>query len=226
MVRDTQQLVAHTRLPAEEMQRSLAKIEQGQEFILRTLLHLTNFEQQKEQEPCPSLFLLERETGHRFDPRDWMSRAYRLRLLCQYPAGPHLIKGEPGYLLREGKDWWKTMSPWLRRLVAVLKVGVPLGKAVGEVFEHVDTERLANQIDLFNEILIDLPALDAMDAVSETGGDGQIAVEQRLEGAALRVLFHFLDTADPAHRWHGLDKVKTRDGTILWLCEQHKRELV
>ena len=152
-VQQTQHTIAYTNLPVADLLRSQAKLEQSQEFILRTLLHLTNFEQQKEQTPCPSLFLLERETGHRFDPRDWMSRAYRLRLLCQYPAGPHLLQGEPGDSLREGKDWWKTMSPWLRRLVVVLKTGVPLGKAVGEVFDQVDTERLATQIDLFNEIL-------------------------------------------------------------------------
>ena len=221
----TQQFVARAAsMSAEEQQRRFDMIQQSQEFLWHTLLRLTNFEMQKEQVPCPSLFLLEREAGHSFNPKDWMSRAYRLHLLCQHPGGPHLIAGEPGYPLREGKDWWKTMSPWLRRLVVVLKTGVPLGKAVGEVFDQVDTERLANQIELFNEILTDLPGIDTVDAVGEKGGN--FSVEQRLEGAALRVLFHFLDTADPAHHWHGLDKVPTPDGTILWLCEQHKRELV
>jgi len=225
-LQQTQKLVAQTApMSAEEQQRRFDMIQQSQEFLWHALLRLTNFEMQKEQTPCPSLFLLEREAEQSFNPKDWMSRAYRLRLLCQYPAGPHLITGEPGYPLREGKDWWKTMSPWLHRLVTVLKTGVPLGKAVGEVFDQVDTERLAHQIDLFNEILTDLPGIDAVDAVSETGGNGHLSVEQRLEGAALRVLFYFLDTADPAHHWHGLVKVPTPDGTILWVCEQHKREL-
>lgn len=224
-IQQTQQLVAYTAsMSAEEQQRRFDRLQQSQEFLWHALMRLTNFEMQKEQTPCPSLFLLERETGHRFNPKDWMSRAYRLHLLCQYPAGPHLITGEQGYPLREGKDWWKTMSPWLRRLIVVLKTGVPLGKAVGEVFDQMDTERLANQIELFNEILTDLPSIDTVDAVSEMGGN--LSVEQRLEGAALRVLFHFLDITDPAHHWHGLDKVLTPDGTILWVCEQHKREFV
>src|SRR5258708_17327983 len=181
----------------EEHRRRLDVLQQSVEYLVRQQLRSTNLLLQQEQTPCPSLFLLDREAGHRFNPKDWTSRAYRLRLLCQYPAGPHLIESEPGYPLRQSKDWWKTMSPWLRRLVVVLKTGVPLGKAVGEVFDQVDTERLANQIELFNEILTDLPGLDAMDAVSETGGN--LSVEQRLEGAALRGLLHFLATADPAH---------------------------
>ena len=70
----------------------------------------------------------------------------------------------------------------------------------------------------------DLPGIDSLDALSEVGGNGHLSVEQHLEGAALRVLFHFLDTSDPAHHWHGLDKVKTPDGTILWVCQQHRKE--
>jgi internalin A len=224
-----QQLVTYPApVSGEEQKRRFDILQQSQESLWRDLagklMRLTNFEMQKEQTPCPSWFLLEREAGHRFNPKDWMSRAYRLHLLCQYLAGPHLIAGEPGYPLRKGKGWWKAMSPWLRRLVTVLEMGVPLGKAVGEVFDQVDTERLANQIDLFYEILTDLPDLDALDSASETGGN--LSVEQHLEGAALRVLFHFLDTADSAHHWHGLDKVLTPNGTILWVCERHKREFV
>lgn len=227
-VQHTQQLVAHTTpMSKEEQQHHFDMIQQVQELLWRSMIRLANFEMQKEQIPCPSLFLLEREVGHHFNPKNWVSRAYRLRLLCQYPAGPHLILSEPGYLLHRGKDWWKTMSPWLRRLVIILKTSMPLGKAVGEVFDQVDTERLASQIDLFNEILTDLPDFDAMDTVSEIGSmKGSFAVEQHLEGAALRALLHFLDAADPSHHWHGLDKVLTPDGTILWVCEQHKREYI
>lgn len=214
-VRSTEQLSARAIvMPAEEQQHHFDSLQQRQERLLQYLTDPS----------CPSLIRLEREAGHRFNPKDWMSRVYRLRLLCQYPAGPHLITGEPGYLLREGKDWWKTLSPWLRRLVTVLKTGVPLGKAVGEVFDQVDTERVATQIDLFNEILSDLPDLDAMNAVSEIGGN--FSAEQHLEGTALRALSHFLHTVDPARHWHGLDRVMTSDNRILWVCEQHKREFV
>lgn len=115
------------------------------------------------------------------------------------------------------------MSPWLRRLVTVLKTGGSLGKAVGEVFDQVDVERFANQIDLFNEILDDLPAFEAIETVSEVNGGTSSPSGQHLEGAALRALAHFLEVADPARRWHGLQRVvMVEDRTMLWVCEQHK----
>lgn len=229
-VQKTQETLARTSLSEADIQRSLARIEQGQAFIwrnvMREIMHLSTFEMQKELAPCPNLFVLEPESDKAFKLANKLanvtSRAYRLRLLCQCPAGPHTLAGEQGYELRESKEWWKTMSPWLRRLVTVLKTGGSLGKAVGEVFDQVDVERFANQIDLFNEILDDLPAFEAIETVSEVNGGATPPSGQHLEGAALRALAHFLEVADPARRWHGLQRVVMADRTILWVCEQHK----
>lgn len=224
-VQQTQAALMHTSLSSVEIQRALTRIEQGQQFlwrdVMRELTHLSTFEMQKELAPCPSLFVLERELSKIFKLADVTSRPYRLRLLCQYPAGPHTLAGEQGYELRESKEWWKTMSPWLRRLVTVLKTGGSLGKAVGAVFDQADVDRFANQIDLFNEILNDLPAIEALESVSQVNDGATSPSGQHVEGAALRALAAFLETADPAHHWHGLQRVVTEDRRILWVCPQH-----
>jgi hypothetical protein len=238
-VQKTQQLLTQSLLPDQrvqqnqiamnEMQRLLTRINQGQEFIYRTLLtqdqQRMKLEQEKLNNNCPSLFILERSSRSRINPHDWVARGYRLRLLCQYPQGPHTITGEQGYEVRQGKEWWNTMSPWLRRIVKVLEVGMPLGKTINEGFKLVDITRFSPEIDVINEVLGDLPEIKIIDALSNAQLDGQVQTMQQLDGAALRVLAHFLDTADPAHQWHGLSPIITDDGTILWLCEHHRKAL-
>lgn len=228
-VQQTKQLVAQNLVPdqktqqnqmsADELRRMFARLDQGQEFLYRTILHL---ERQKVGKSCPGLFVLERASRTLLHPHDWVSRGYRLRLLCQYPHGPHPIKGEQGYEVRQGKEWWNTMSPWLRRIVKILEVGMPLGKAVNEVFKQVDIERFAPEIEVFNEILGDLPAIDAIDDLSNAQLDAKVQTMQRLEGSALEALHTFLK--GHPRPWQGLSQIITDDGTMLWLCEHHRKE--
>jgi len=236
-VQKTQQLVTRGQMSdqkvqpsqelVDEMRRVLTRIDQGQEFLYRAMhedrQQRMRLEQEKLSNTCPGLFVLERASRNRINPHDWVSRGYRLRLLCQYPQGPHPIKGEQGYEVRQGKEWWNTMSPWLRVMVKLLEVGMPLGQSVNKAFNLVDIERFVPDIDVFNEILSDLPEINAIDTLSNAQLDGKVQTVQHLDGAAQRVLFHFLDTADPAHRWHGLSQV-TENGTIWWLCEHHRQE--
>lgn len=70
-------------------------------------------EQEKLNKRCPGLFVLERTARSRIKPHDWVSRGYRMRLLCQYPQGPHTMGAKDGYEVRQGEEWWNTMSPWL-----------------------------------------------------------------------------------------------------------------
>jgi hypothetical protein len=115
------------------------------------------------------------------------------------------------------------MSPWLRRMVKLLEIGMPLGKAVGEVFQQVDIERFAPEIDVFNEILADLPEIDMVDALDNAHLGAHVQVIQRLEGAALEALHTFLQ--GHPRPWQGLSQVIADDSTIWWVCEQHRREL-
>jgi internalin A len=236
-VQRTQQLVMQQLEPdpqgqrdqalADEMRHLRMSLEQGQEFLYRTMLQQQQqqltLERQKISNTCPGLFVLERASRRPLNPRDWVSRAYHLRLLCQYPQGPHPITGEQGYEVRQGEAWWNAMSPWLRRMVKLLEIGMPLGKAVGEVFQQVDIERFAPEIDVFNEILGDLPEIDVVDALTSAQLDAKAQAMQRLEGAALEALHTFLQ--GHPRPWQGLSQVIADDGTIWWVCERHRRVL-
>jgi hypothetical protein len=179
-VQKTQQFVTQSLVPDQKAQRSqvladgmlrmLARLDQGQEFLYRTMLRQDQqkmkLEQEKLSNTCPGLFVLKRTSCTSINPHDWVSRGYKLHLLCQYPQGPHPMKGEEGYEVRQGKEWWNVISPWLHRLVKVLEVGMPLGKAINEGFKLVDIERFVPEIDVFNEILTDLPEIEVIDALS------------------------------------------------------------
>ncbi|MEO7018711.1 MAG: hypothetical protein ABI234_00985, partial [Ktedonobacteraceae bacterium] len=234
-VQRTQQLITQTLVPgpraqpdqmsADEMRREFVRLNQSLEYLYRTNLKQSQQQMKLEREKlnnvCPGLFVLERASRTHINPRDWVSRGYRLRLLCQYPQGPHPITGEQGYEIRQGKEWWNSMSPWLRRMVKVLEIGMPLGKGVNEAFKLVDIERFAPEIDVFNEILSDLPEIDALDALSNAQLDAQVQTMQRLEGAALEALHTFLQGYP--RPWQGLSRV-IDNGSIWWLCEHHRRE--
>jgi internalin A len=212
----------------EEVLRLLTRLDQEREYVVRTLFTLDRrskkqerLEQEKLSNVCPGLFVLERPPRRPLNPRDWVSRAYRLRLLCQYPQGPHLVPGEEGYEVRQGQEWWNAMSPWLRVMVKLLEIGLPQGKALNEGFKLVDIERFAPQIEVFQEVLAGLPEIEASDDLKDArlGAPGQTL--QRLEGAPLEALHTFLKGHPPP--WQGLTQVPAEDGTLWWVCDHHRQ---
>ncbi|HLJ34298.1 MAG TPA: hypothetical protein VKU38_11625, partial [Ktedonobacteraceae bacterium] len=66
-------------------------------------------------------------------PKNWVSKAYKLRLVCQHPPAPHPV-GE-AYALRKDAKWWVTINPWLNRLIEFLKFSVPMGKAIEALYD-------------------------------------------------------------------------------------------
>ena len=97
-----------------------------------------------------------------------------------------------------------------------------MAKNIGDVFDAVVGDRFAAEIDVFNENLADLPEVAAIDEVKQAQLDAGIQTIQRLEGAASEAFHTFLKTHP--RPWQGLSPVITDDGTILWLCDHHRKE--
>ena len=148
-----------------EMRQLLIEVNQRSELIWRELIRQWNVEMQREELECPSVFMLILGKSQRFNPKNWVSQEYQLYLICQHPEAPH--QAGNGYSLREAKDWWITMSPWLNRLSILLKVGIPLTKAIGDVFDKIDVDQMKDQIALVEEITKDLPMLPMLDTLDD-----------------------------------------------------------
>src|SRR5439155_23935297 len=101
----------------------------------------------------------------------------------------------------EAQDWWVKMSPWLNHLVEFLKIAIPMGKAIGNVYDTVDFDHMKNQLALVEEISKHIPALASLDTLRDATTHPRLNRDQEATGAALRALHSFLLQADPARTW-------------------------
>jgi hypothetical protein len=153
---------------------------------------------------CPNVFVLRKPKGQTL-----IGQTLELQLYCQAPGCWHPTTEGGLYEIKEPAQWLKTIAPYLKRLIGVLKYAAPLmGDWVGNIQDYEElfqcdietTQTLAQQL-------------------SDNQGDSE-----QLQGAALRALRHFLEEQDPQQHWGGLKKVLTPEGHYLWLCEHHAQE--
>jgi internalin A len=207
-----------------------ANLERGQEKILAELNNLRELTQReftnafrREQASidvhCPNVFVL------RPDSKKWLKaitgQTLELQLYCQTPGCWHPTTEGGLYHIEESALWLKAISPYLRRLVGVLKYAAPLiGPWLGMVNQQDYEQLFKYDIELMKELAEKLPDVKDVDDLAFTGN----AEPERLQGAALRSLRHLLEEKDPQRHWGGLKKVLTPEGHYLWLCEHHTRE--
>jgi len=212
----------------EKLDVILGKLNQQSELIARNFTRQWNLEMKKMEAECPNTFFLITGENKPFDPKNWVSRDYRLYLVCQHPPGPHQVGDS--YQLRRSKEWWTTVGPWLSHLINFLKFAVPMGKAVGVVVEAVDImpdiKQIQANIDLLEQMVQDMPEFASYDTMKDVIEQTQTDQLQRTVGPALRALHNFLNEVDPSQLWGGLDKIVTPDGNILWLCDKHRQQYV
>src|SRR6266568_2070074 len=227
-IQQGQQEIKQSLKELEKLDVILGKLNQQSELIARNFTRQWNFEMKKMEAECPNTFFLITGENKPFDPKNWVSRDYRLYLVCQHPSGPHQVGDS--YQLRKSKEWWTTVGPWLNHLINFLKFAVPMGKAVGVVVEAVDIlpdiKQIQANIDLLEQITQDLPDLASHDSMKDMNEPTLTDQYQRTVGPALRALHNFLNEVDPSQLWGGLDKIVTPDGNILWLCDKHSQQYV
>src|SRR6266487_1297859 len=204
-IQQGQQEIKQSLKELEKLDVILGKLNQQSELIARNFTRQWNFEMKKMEAECPNTFFLITGENKPFDPKNWVSRDYRLYLVCQHPPGPHQVRDS--YQLRKSKEWWTTVGPWLNHLINFLKFAVPMGKAVGVVVEAVDIlpdiKQIQANIDLLEQITQDLPELASYDSMKDINELTQTDQYQRTVGPALRALHNFLNEVDPSQLWGG-----------------------
>jgi internalin A len=200
----------------------LEKLSQQSELIVRNFTRQWNLEMQKLEAECPSTFWLMTLGRSRFNPKNWVGQEYKMFLLCQNPPSPHTVS--EGYSLRQPEEWWIAVSPWLNHLIKFIKFGVPMGKAVGIVYNEEAMKKMEGNVGLMDEIVKSLPEFTDVRSDSPDAPRNNMAQDQHAVGAALRAIFSFLHKADPQHIWAGLSRTLTPDGNILWLCDTHRQQ--
>jgi internalin A len=219
----------------EQSNKILAQVEQLSDgldemraLVQREFVKIFYREQKKTEFYCPNVFVLR---PHQSDK--WMARIYNqaveLQLYCQQPGKWHPTQVGGLYVINQPSEWLKSLAPYIRRMVSVLKYAAPLvGPWLGILSPDQYKEHYFNDIKLMEELVKKLP--DTVGMQGSSLGDSTVSVAfedsdvERVEGAGLRALRLLLDQLDPQQQWGGLRRVLTPEGHYLWLCEHHAKE--
>ncbi|MDY7075984.1 MAG: COR domain-containing protein [Chloroflexota bacterium] len=202
----------------EGQEEILAELGALRELAQRGFTTIYRREQSVIESHCPNVFALRVQ-----DKAITGSRKLELQLYCQAPGYWHPTAGGGRYTVDDPAKWIKTVAPYLRKLVAVLKYAAPLaGPWVAWAWPAYE-KMFENDIKLTTELVKKLPDFEDREAgLLETAGGPR--GPGRATGAALRALRQLLDDKDSDHHWGGLKKVLTPEGHYLWLCEYHAQE--
>jgi len=169
---------------------------------------------------CPSVFAVTpvRESRVR-------GAAYEISLYCEEPGAWHPLPDRTGvYQISQSPAWLRTMAPYLRVLVGVLKHAAPLaGPVLGVTVDHL-AEHLKDDVEAMAALVDQIPEFDLPKSDSLAEGSRQYlgaAAGRASNEADFRALVALLVEIDPQRTWGGLSRVSTPEGLTLYLCRDH-----
>ncbi|MCP4543148.1 MAG: hypothetical protein GY832_39040, partial [Chloroflexi bacterium] len=199
------------------------ELSQVSELLQRDFTRTWNYHSASLEAECPNTFVLMPGDRKALAPQALLSTGYTLYLMCQHPGGPHIVKGQKGYPVLQSKDWWAKLAPWLNRLTDYLRY-IPKARALAEAYDEGIFNDIKTSLDVFQAILKNVPEeFETHDHPKHLSSAGSRFETMEATGPALRLIHSFLKESDPKEHWCGLHKTITRDGNILWLCDEHRK---
>lgn len=197
----------------ERVDNRLSDFQAEAAWAQREFLKAIRLGQHQFQALCPSVFTLTPSKKRNLKPG--MHRL-ELRLYCEQPGSFHALPEAP-YTIERPSGWLSRISPVLMRLIKVLKYAAPLVEPVlGLTAAELGTQ-LSDEVQLMTELVKQIPDdLAADDEMQLSGASSYMKLD-----ADYRDIFALLDGLDPTHHWHGLSRVLSPEGQILWLCRDH-----
>lgn len=184
--------------------------------------------QAKIESYCPNIFVLRPAESENWS-KNIFGQGMELHLYCQKPGQWHPTDSGGVYLIRQPSEWLRTIAPYIRRMVSVLKYSTPLiGPWIGFLSPDQYEKRLKNDIKLMEELVKKLPSTTEISNENFDDPRSSIVIQNSVTeisaGASLRALRQLLDKEDPMQTWGNLRKVLTPEGHYLWLCQHHAAE--
>lgn len=207
----------------EKQDDILEELKELRKLTQREFTNLFRREQASIDVHCPNLFVLRPLHSSGWE-KVIMGQKIELQLYCQAPGYWHPTEKGGKYTISDPAKWITSLSPYLRKLVAVLKYAVPISGAwVGVSFPEYEA-MFKNDIKLMKELVKVIPEVKEFAETTLSRRIGEVHEPERIGGAALRMLRRLLEEKDPQHHWGGLKKVLTPEGHYLWLCQHHAEE--
>jgi internalin A len=201
----------------EDIDRSVTDFRAEAAWTQRDFLKILRRNQLMFEAQCPSIFTL---TEAARKPTDLPGkRRFELRLYCEHPGNFHPLTGN-GYAFERPAEWLTKISPYLNMLLTVLKHAAPLVAPVfGLVTPDLDA-RFQRETALMQALVDQMPDRAVRDGKSAELLESAIRSDVELD-SDYRAIYALLDTLDPAHHWAGLNRIRTPEDQILWLCREH-----
>ncbi|UCH89271.1 MAG: hypothetical protein JSV49_01090, partial [Thermoplasmata archaeon] len=171
---------------------------------------------------CPNVFLIKPKDLKKWNPNRLFSERYNIQLYCQSPSDWHATDWIRE--LKKPKKWWLEFSPWLSKLIELMKFAIPVISVIpSERISRQKLKEFEKNLDIMSEFAgVNLERKPSEDT-DQVSSERRVAATQTVD-FALRQLYFLLDELDPSHEWGGLSPVLTPEGTLLWLCPEHKKE--
>ncbi|WP_203757614.1 COR domain-containing protein, partial [Catellatospora bangladeshensis] len=192
-------------------------LEQHNALAQRNHMRVGTLIQQAQSAHCPSVFTIT-YTGKRKIGKS----THVLRLYCEEPGTWHPLPGDTGcYEVTELAEWLRTAGPYMAKTLRFLRATMPyIGPILG-IAAHDLQEQLADELDLFKQVLDDTPA-DRLDDPNQSKHDsGDAPIRHAENDADYRVLRAMMLRLDPDQHWGGLSHLLTPEGLSLYVCSEH-----
>ena len=187
------------------------------EFVQRNFSSIFSSQQSNVDTHCPNTFVIRPRGTRRFHKRI-EGRSFELQLYCQAPGEWHPTDSSGCYEIRDLAKWLRVIAPFLKPLVAGIKVATPI---IGPWLAWYDNELdtiLKEDIRLMHVLVQRLPEIIPLEKNSALENTPNIS---QIHGPELRAFRRMLDQVDIHQVWGNLQKVVTPEGHHLWLCGHH-----
>ena len=209
----------------ERTRRTLSRLDNAYISLLQSMAD--------EAKEGPRLFSLVPVERNKFNPKEWVSTKFRLVLWCEHARLPLPLLNEKNnrsgiYEFDLTRDWFKTVSPYLKILSSTLILVLPVASSgLKLALDKTVYEGLADYLD-FGKDVIDA-TLESSEKIGDLLGQETITdIEQGnsiyAHGEKLREFHALLKTIDPSNKYGGLVRVMNKRQEFLWVHERFTGE--
>jgi len=200
------------------------EMEEARQFIQLSYVQEWNKAQELEEQSCPTVFAMYPLSGKTLTHGSKL----RLQLYCMNPHCWHSIGSEGRCEFQPMRDglvtavrWMRNGLKWLRPVATLLPSGSALAGEYSEEL-HDFAEHAANELKFTADVFKEAAGLPAPAGGGEENFEFDSRAKRHNEGGNLRELKAFLDRLKfPTMPYGGLQRVRTPEGHILWLCAKH-----
>ncbi|KAI9339434.1 kinase-like domain-containing protein [Zopfochytrium polystomum] len=165
----------------------------------------------------------------------WGSNLFRLHFLCEAKGNVHFTI-DPGYPLSDPRKFVRNLGPYLRAgfqiaslvggagLSAIMGGGRGGGGAAGSPASNPFQTLGIRPTEYFTRMTQLIDDVTDQSKVQASGGRER-PFAARIDARMARELEEFMKIVDPGRRCGGLQRCVDRDGSIVWLCEEHANGL-